>query len=566
MMHVGCQIKQILRLSKPRILLNQVSASRAHLVCNNIFKRTIVYDTILPLGDGDNNDQSSKAKNASGSGSRNDKDDKFTGGNHFRNETILKIFEAAAATLTSVAILGLSGYLYHLYYSHCVKSKINRAFDEQHPIDQRPATTNISDEDSFSTLIAREEQDRIDRIISGDIVGRYYLLIGEKGTGKSSMLLQAMNNVKGFNCTIFEAHSDPEIIRIRLGKAINYEYHEDYIGSLFSFRGPRDTTALLDIERAFDKLEEVAIDRVRKIGRPLILIVNSTHLLRNDDDGDDLVELFQQRAEKFAASGLVTMIFNSDDYWIYERLRSLSTRLEVFTINDLPRNKAIEALQKWRRKYFNESLSSDSCATIYNLIGGRLQHLNLVAQHRDMLSQAKLIIEREKTWLLNQCGLLGEVMDDDVMESGKFSTSCMLLVKALAEKYKAQLKQRDTEFGDHILPSIPLWEARQIMTRADYIRRYDHLNIFTIDSHSNVRADSIAMMTAFCEIVDSPGFDDLLQETINRVGAIESLGRTREIVAKDLLAGIRYAITPSASSNLARYLVEAVEPPESSET
>ena len=81
-----------------------------------------------------------------------------------------------------------------------------------------------------------------------------------------------------------------------------------YIGSLFSIRGPRDTTALLDIERALNKLEKVALRRRKSSnGKPLIVIVNSVHLVRNDDDGRDLLEALQQRAEQWAASNLVTM-------------------------------------------------------------------------------------------------------------------------------------------------------------------------------------------------------------------------------------------------------------------
>lgn len=44
------------------------------------------------------------------------------------------------------------------------------------------------------------------------------------------------------------------------------------IGALFSIRGPRDASALLDIERAFNKLEKVALTRRKKIGRPLVLV------------------------------------------------------------------------------------------------------------------------------------------------------------------------------------------------------------------------------------------------------------------------------------------------------
>jgi len=35
--------------------------------------------------------------------------------------------------------------------------------------------------------------------------------------------------------------------------------------------------------------------------------MNSTHLLRDDEDGRNLLELIQQRAEQWAASNLVTV-------------------------------------------------------------------------------------------------------------------------------------------------------------------------------------------------------------------------------------------------------------------
>jgi len=145
---------------------------------------------------------------------------------------------------------------------------------------------------------------------------------------------------------MFEAHADLEIFRVRLGKALNFEFHEDYIGSYFSERGPRDSTALLDIERAFNKLEKVALRRRDKVGKPLVMIINAVHLLRDDEDGRDLLELLQQRAEQWAASNLVTVVFNSDDYWVYERLKQLATRMEVLSITDLPKAQAMAALER----------------------------------------------------------------------------------------------------------------------------------------------------------------------------------------------------------------------------
>ena len=91
----------------------------------------------------------------------------------------------------------------------------------------------------------------------------------------------------------------------------------------------------------------------------------------------------------------------------------------------------------------------------------------------------------------------------------------------------------DDESG-HILPQIPLYIARQIMTRADFIQSYDHDNIFTIDSTAMVRADSVPMMNAFKAICAEEGFDEYLEATLDRISAIESLNRTKELTFKDL--------------------------------
>ena len=371
------------------------------------------------------------------------------------------------------------------------------------------------------------------------------------------MIMEAIKKVDGNNVAIFDAHADPEIFRIRLGKALDFAYNEDYIGSLFSIRGPRDTTALLDIERAFNKLEEIA-GRRRASGEndnPLIIIINHSHLIKENEEGVKLLELLQQKAETLSGSLLVTMIFNSDDYWIYEKLKRIGTRLEVINCRDFNRKETISVLKSIRGKFYppkewpDLALSDETCNQIYNLIGGRPQHLSQVSRHGDVIKACHEIIDREKTWFLNQCGLLGEEMDDDVMEYGKFSLSAMLLMREFVEMDRRRMgtlildvQDAKDQSRDHNLPELPLWRARQVMTRPDYIQQYDNLNIFRVDSDSRVGADSVPMMRAFHEIASQPRFDDLLNDTVERVGDIESLGRTRELVMKDLVHGATYDI------------------------
>ena len=99
----------------------------------------------------------------------------------------------------------------------------------------------------------------------------------------------------------------------------------------------------------------------------------------------------------------------------------------------------------------------------------------------------------------------------------------------------------DPERG-HILPQMPLHKARQVMTRADFIQSYDAINVFTIDSNAMVRADSVPMMNAFREVCSEEGFAEFLDATLERIGNIESLGRTRELTIKDLWDGGKYTV------------------------
>lgn len=117
----------------------------------------------------------------------------------------------------------------------------------------------------------------------------------------------------------------------------------------------------------------------------------------------------------------------------------------------------------------------------------------------------------------------------------------MVLAQALVAKEKEMDLTYDSVIG-HLLPSFPFHIAQELMTRCDFIRKLDSLNLFSITSKADVRASSVPMHRAFQEICNQPGFDKHLELTIQRIADIESLGRTRELVAKDLVLGGHYEI------------------------
>jgi hypothetical protein len=117
------------------------------------------------------------------------------------------------------------------------------------------------------------------------------------------MIIDAMNKIEADGVSIVEAHPDLEVFRLRLGKALDYEYSEDSQTGVFQRRDPREGGPCLDIERALNKLEKVAIRLAKKRGRPLVMVFNNVHYFNNDDQGRNLLLQIQQKAEAWAQSG-----------------------------------------------------------------------------------------------------------------------------------------------------------------------------------------------------------------------------------------------------------------------
>lgn len=95
--------------------------------------------------------------------------------------------------------------------------------------------------------------------------------------------------------------------------------------------------------------------------------------------------------------------------------------MEVIPVTDLPKDKAMSALKRYRQQFFNESLQPSILEQVYDQVGGRLSFLNRVAKSPDIMKTCEEICQAERTWLLNKCWILGKEMDDDVMDEQKFS-------------------------------------------------------------------------------------------------------------------------------------------------
>ncbi|KAI9062365.1 hypothetical protein FKP32DRAFT_1593521 [Trametes sanguinea] len=477
--------------------------------------------------------------------------------------------DAVLTTVVGVIVLFTGGIVYMAWYKENVLWKIEQAFSAGYdpalelaknavkkPADAAEPSANEELEwdleGPWTQHLRREEQDLIDRIIQGKEIGHYFILLGPKGTGKTTMVLDAMQAVQAEGVAMCDAHPDLEVFRLRLGKALNYEYNEDTQTGLFQRRDPREGGPALDIERALNKLEKVALKHAKQTGKPLILVLNNVHYFNHDDDGRNMLLQFQQRAEAWAASGILTMVFSSDDFWPFFVMRKNASRMHVVSVYDLSAEDALTAARRMRLNARQRKESPEVLQEVVKIVGGRLTYLGKATKAPDMVKHARHMLAVEKAWLLSQIGLIPDC-DDDVMDEQKWSSCSWLLLREFVRKHQQELERRQEavaqgeakaeDLNNIDLPRISYYECRQIMTRPDFMDELDRKNIIAIDINHDVTPDSWLILHAAEEVVGEDGFDDLLDSVRDRVDEIESLHRTRELTFKDVDAGDRIRLT-----------------------
>ncbi|EIW52035.1 uncharacterized protein TRAVEDRAFT_40788 [Trametes versicolor FP-101664 SS1] len=413
-------------------------------------------------------------------------------------------------------------------------------------------TRHIQGASRSTQHVRRGQQDEIDSAIQGKEVGRYFVLLGPKGTGKTKMILDAMRTVDAEGVAMCDMHCDLEVFRVRLGKALNYQYSEDTQAGLFYRRVPREGGAAMDIERALNKLEKVALRNLQKTQKPLVLVLNNVHYLSHNEDGRNMLSQLQQRAEAWAASGILTMVFSSDDFWPFFMMRQQESRMHVISVYDLSTEEARNAAQSMCLNAGKRPQSPEALTELVQIVGGRLTYLEKAARSSDMVGRAKDFLTDEKVWLLGQIGLIPDC-DDDMVEEQKRSSSAWVLLREFVRKHKKETERvqaavargemEEKELHKIPLPRLTYDECRQIMARPDFMDELDRKNIITIDTHHNVTPDSWLIFHAAEQVVSGDLFDERLDSVRSRVVEIEIQRRTRELGFKDVDSGGRVQFT-----------------------
>ncbi|KAF2115145.1 hypothetical protein BDV96DRAFT_646994 [Lophiotrema nucula] len=134
------------------------------------------------------------------------------------------ILEGSTVAVLSLFGLSLGGYTYSVFYKQMVLNKIKNTFSARYFSNELVSLGRIAYANKVpeilkkENLVPRTEQPLIDDIINEKLRGRYYIVMGERRTGKRSLLLESMRKIGGDGIAMLEVFNDLEVFRIRLGK------------------------------------------------------------------------------------------------------------------------------------------------------------------------------------------------------------------------------------------------------------------------------------------------------------------------------------------------------------
>ncbi|CAF0962928.1 unnamed protein product [Rotaria sordida] len=275
--------------------------------------------------------------------------------------------------------------------------------------------------------------------VTNKLVSSYYIVVGDHGTGKTTLIRQAARQV-GRGVIYVDIPYNVEKFGYAFARAINFHFKEHILLSAWieskMFGSPPDDDKQESWERALITFEKYAIDFKRKYDCVPILIFDNCDSLAQKDKR--MLEILQDTAKTAIDDSTWITVFVGSIGEAPEQMegRSSITRAASFIeIADLSEKEAITYLTEKR------NLSQDMAKDIYALFGGRIKRLQNAASKIESGTSFSTIrkatlngiarrIEKIRCRVSNQeeafifnilCGLLNrfEVTVDDLIEMEK---------------------------------------------------------------------------------------------------------------------------------------------------
>ncbi|UJR28116.1 hypothetical protein I4U23_009371 [Adineta vaga] len=378
-------------------------------------------------------------------------------------EKIVKKF--FPSQINSIAILVIAGIVYVIYeqvkndyeikYTFRYGSCPNFKFKEEQLLERKTLL------DRLTTIVTP---------VPDKLVSSYYILLGEHGVGKSTLIRQAARKV-GSGVVYVDVPPNVEKFGFAFARAIRFNFKDHIRLSTWieskMFGSPPDDGKEASWERVLLTFEKYALAYKKKYGSVPVLIFDSCDSLANKDP--KMLEILQDTAKTAIDDSAWITVFITSVGNAPEQMegRSSITRASSFIeISDLTEDEAMTYLMEKR------NLSKEMAQNLYTLFGGRIKSLQNAASklesgvpfeivRRSILQDTARRIEKikcrtttqEQTFLSNVlCGLLDlhEITVDELIQ---LESDVTVRQKVLDELRNETLLIRSVSTGSYLYHS-----------------------------------------------------------------------------------------------------------------
>ncbi|CAF1606538.1 unnamed protein product [Adineta ricciae] len=215
------------------------------------------------------------------------------------------------------------------------------------------------------------------RPVEDKLVSSYYIVIGDHGVGKTTLIRQAARKI-GRGVIYVDVPSNTEKFGFAFARAIRFHFKEhlrlsNWIESKM-FGSPPDDGKEASWERVLISFQQYALDFKKRYGHVPVLIFDNCDSLAKKDQ--KMLEILQDTAKTAIDDSTWVTVFVGSVGETPEQMegRSSITRASSFIeIGDLNEKEAMTYLTEKR------SLSKDMAKQIYDLYGGRFKSLQNAA-------------------------------------------------------------------------------------------------------------------------------------------------------------------------------------------
>ncbi len=275
-------------------------------------------------------------------------------------------YKLMALILITILLVHISPRLYkNLIINTIVKSLEN---NEKYHIGLAPYTKFIDRPAEYNNIKENIKSQSI----------YFYLIVGEKGIGKTSLIRKISNDNKGITYFDLTSVTSTNKFTDKIKRVLNIHDKNPWFSLYEWLLSISINSDILTLDSVFRYLEMAAITYKKKHGYRVIIAIDDINKI---SDEEILLEKILEHGKKWAYDDLITLVLIASYHPVLEKMKkiSASSRMTIIELTNLPEEDSIEYLKQNNKNIKNPLVIKEAVKEI----GGRFIDLIYVINSVD---------------------------------------------------------------------------------------------------------------------------------------------------------------------------------------